>query len=84
MKSTGIVRKVDKLGRVVIPKELRGTMDIPEGTPLEVYVDGETIILKKFERGCIFCRQVNQNNQNLIRYQCKDICQDCLDEIKRR
>ena len=42
MKSTGIVRKVDELGRVVIPKELRDTMNIPEGTPLEVYVDGET------------------------------------------
>lgn len=55
MISTGIVRKVDELGRVVLPKELRDTMDIKEKDPLEIFVDGNTIILKKYEPACIFC-----------------------------
>lgn len=49
MKSTGIVRKVDELGRVVIPKELRRTLDIKEGDPLEIYVDGDRVVLRKYE-----------------------------------
>ena len=55
MKSTGIVRKVDELGRVVIPKELRKTLDIAEKDGMEIYVDGNAIILKKYEPSCIFC-----------------------------
>lgn len=55
MKSTGIVRKVDELGRIVIPKELRRTLNIEERDSLEIYVDGEQIILKKYEPSCIFC-----------------------------
>lgn len=49
MKSTGIVRKVDELGRIVIPKELRRTLNIEEGTPIEIFVDGNQIILQKYE-----------------------------------
>jgi transcriptional pleiotropic regulator of transition state genes len=55
MKSTGIVRKVDDLGRVVIPIELRKNMNINEGNSLEIYVDGEHIIIKKYQPGCISC-----------------------------
>lgn len=55
MKSTGMVRKIDKLGRVVIPMELRRTMGIDEKDPLEIYVDGEKIVLQKYRPGCIFC-----------------------------
>ena len=55
MKSTGIVRKVDELGRVVLPIELRRTLEIAEKDPMEVFVDGSTIILKKYEPSCIFC-----------------------------
>ena len=55
MKSTGIVRPVDQLGRVVIPKELRRTMNITNDTPMEVYTDGDTIILKKYAPGCSIC-----------------------------
>lgn len=55
MKSTGIVRKVDELGRVVIPIELRRTLGIGEKDALEIYVDGERIMLKKYEPACIFC-----------------------------
>ena len=55
MKSTGIVRKVDELGRIVLPIELRRTLDIAEKDAIEIYVDGESIILKKYEPTCIFC-----------------------------
>jgi len=79
MKSTGIVRKVDELGRVVIPKELRDTMDITEGTPLEIYVEGSTIILKKYEPGCVFCNNV----KDVIDFKGKNICPDCIIEIRK-
>ena len=55
MKSTGIVRKVDELGRIVLPIELRRTLDIAEKDSIEIYVDGSSIILKKYEPTCVFC-----------------------------
>ena len=55
MKSTGIIRRVDELGRVVIPIELRNKFGIAEKDPIEIYVDGSNIVLKKFEPNCIFC-----------------------------
>ena len=55
MKSTGIVRKVDELGRVVIPIELRNKFDIQVKDPIEIFVDGSSIVLKKYEPNCIFC-----------------------------
>ncbi|MCG8482598.1 MAG: AbrB/MazE/SpoVT family DNA-binding domain-containing protein, partial [Clostridia bacterium] len=55
MKATGIVRKVDELGRVVLPIELRRNLNIEIKDPLEIYVDGEMIILKKYAPACIFC-----------------------------
>lgn len=81
MKSTGIVRKVDDLGRIIIPKKLRDTMNISEETPLEFYVDGEAIIIKKFERGCNFCGEVKGN---MISHRDKTLCYDCLAELKHR
>lgn len=78
MKSTGIVRRVDELGRVVIPIELRRTMEISEKDALEIYVDGESIILKKYEPACIFCG----NAKDVINYKGKNICPDCLNELK--
>lgn len=78
MKSTGIVRKVDELGRIVIPKELRNTFDISEKDALEIYVDGEHIILKKYAPACIFCGQA----KDVKVYKGKNICPDCLDELK--
>lgn len=78
MKSTGIVRKVDELGRIVIPKELRKTLMIEEGDSLEIYVDGEQIILKKYERSCTFCGEA----KGLINYKGKNICKKCLKEMK--
>lgn len=78
MKSTGIVRKVDELGRVVIPIELRRTLNIAEKDALEIYVDGEHIILKKYEPACIFCG----NARNVKNYKGKNICPDCASELK--
>ena len=59
MKTTGIVRKVDELGRVVLPIELRRTLEIAEKDPLEIYVDGENIILRKHSEHCVFCGSDN-------------------------
>ncbi|MFA5528358.1 MAG: AbrB/MazE/SpoVT family DNA-binding domain-containing protein [Peptostreptococcales bacterium] len=78
MKATGIVRKVDELGRVVLPIELRRTLNIEIRDPLEIYVDGEFIILKKYEPACIFCG----NAKDVKRLHDKNICSDCLSEIK--
>ncbi|HOB89325.1 MAG TPA: AbrB/MazE/SpoVT family DNA-binding domain-containing protein [Bacillota bacterium] len=78
MKSTGIVRKVDELGRVVIPIELRRTLQIEEKDALEIYVDGERIILKKYQPACIFCG----NAANIKIFRDKNTCRDCLDEMK--
>jgi transcriptional pleiotropic regulator of transition state genes len=78
MKSTGIVRKVDELGRVVIPIELRRTLQIDEKDALEIYVDGEKIILKKYEPACIFCG----NAEGITNFREKNICQSCLEAMK--
>lgn len=78
MKSTGIVRKVDELGRVVIPIELRRTLNIEEKDALEIYVDGEHIILKKYEPACIFC----SNAKDVAQYKGKNICPSCMAELK--
>lgn len=78
MKSTGVVRRVDELGRIVIPIELRRTLDIAEKDALEIYVDGEQIILKKYEPACIFCGDA----RDVINYKGKNIRQNCLQQIR--
>lgn len=77
-KSTGVVRKVDELGRIVIPIELRRTLDINEKDSLEIFVDGDQIILKKYEPACIFCGDA----KNVVNYKGKNICKSCLKELK--
>ncbi len=77
MKATGIVRKIDNLGRLVLPKELRKTMNIDIKDPMEIYVDNDKIILKKYQPACIFCG----SSDNTIEYQGRIICKDCLDKI---
>jgi transcriptional pleiotropic regulator of transition state genes len=78
MKSTGIVRKVDELGRIVIPIELRRTLGIEEKDPLEIYVDEDTVILKKYETSCVFCGR----SKDVISYKGKNVCEKCIDELK--
>lgn len=78
MKATGIVRKVDELGRIVLPIELRRTLNIDIKDPLEIYVEGEQIVLKKYEPSCIFCG----NAKDVMNYKGKNICKNCLKELK--
>lgn len=77
MKSTGIVRKVDELGRVVIPKELRKKFCIQEKDGLEIYVEDDRIILKKYEPSCVFC----QNVDNVFEFRGRNICPECAKAI---
>lgn len=74
MKSTGIVRKVDELGRIVLPIELRRTLGFEEKDRIEIFVDGESIILRKYQPACIFC----DNAKDIINYKGKNICPDCI------
>lgn len=77
MKSTGIVRKVDELGRVVIPIELRRTLGIEVKDALEIYVDGEKIILKKYEPACIFCG----NADYVKHFNGRIVCRECISRM---
>ncbi len=79
MKSTGIVRRVDELGRVVIPIELRNKFGISEKDPIEIYVDGSSIILKKYEPNCVFCG----NSKRLSEYKDKLVCSKCLEKLSK-
>lgn len=82
MKSTGIVRKVDELGRIVIPIELRRTLSIEEKDAMEIYVDKDSIIFRKYEPtcACIFCG----NASDVTRFKGKNICQECLDAMEAK
>lgn len=78
MKATGIVRPVDPLGRVVIPVELRRTLNIETDDSLEVFVEGEYIMLKKYAPACIFCGDA----KDVVSVHGKNVCKKCLKEIK--
>ena len=79
MKSTGIVRKVDELGRIVLPIELRRTLDIAEKDSLEIYVDGPTIVLRKYQPACIFC----ENAKNVVSFRGKNVCTHCIKNLSK-
>lgn len=80
MKSTGIVRKVDELGRIVLPIEMRRTLDIAEKDTLEVYVEGDSIILRKYQDACVFCDSV----RDLINYKGRYVCPDCIAALNKK
>ena len=80
MKSTGIVRKVDELGRIVLPIELRRTLDIAERDSLEIFVSEDTIILKKFQPTCVFC----DSAKNIISYKGKNVCSACVSALSAK
>ena len=77
MKSTGIIRKVDDLGRIVLPIELRRTLDIAERDELEIFMEDDRIVLKKYEPACVFC----SSEQGLVSYRGKNVCQECVRKI---
>ena len=74
MKSTGIIRRVDELGRIVLPIELRRTLDIAERDELEIFMENDRIILQKFEPSCVFCA----SSHGLVTYRGKNDSQDCI------
>ena len=78
MKSTGIVRKVDELGRIVLPIEMRRTLDIAEKDALEIYVEGSSVILKKYKPSCIFC----DTAKDITEFKGKNVCPKCLMELQ--
>ena len=77
MKSTGIVRKVDELGRIVLPIEMRRTLDIAERDALEIYVEGSSVILKKYKPSCIFC----DATKDITLFKGKSVCPQCMKEL---
>lgn len=78
MKSTGIVRKVDELGRIVLPIELRRTLDIAERDSLEIYVDGPSIVLRKYQPACVFC----DDAKNVLNFKGKNVCPSCIKALQ--
>lgn len=78
MKSTGIVRNVDELGRIVIPKEMRKKMDIASSDPIEIYVEDDKIILQKYKNACTFCG----SSESLTAFKGRCVCAECIKEIK--
>ena len=78
MKSTGLVRRIDKLGRVVLPSELRRTMNLGDCETVEIFVEGSSIILKKYNPACIFC----DSGRNVSLFKGKNICARCLRQLQ--
>lgn len=79
MKSTGIIRRVDELGRIVLPIELRRMLDIGERDELEIYIENDHIILQKFEPACIFCGSA----RSLVNYCGKNVCRSCIQAMAK-
>jgi transcriptional pleiotropic regulator of transition state genes len=77
-KATGIVRKVDELGRIVLPIELRRTLDIDQKDDVEIYVEGDSIILTKYRPSCIFC----SNTKDIVKFKGKNVCPKCLKALQ--
>ncbi|MBQ8351156.1 MAG: AbrB/MazE/SpoVT family DNA-binding domain-containing protein [Clostridia bacterium] len=80
MKSTGMVRKIDELGRIVLPIEIRNTLGIESRDSLEIFVEGDKIVLAKYQPTCLFCG----NGQNVLYFHSKMICRDCLEQLKKQ
>ena len=80
MKSTGVVRKIDELGRIVLPSELRKVFGIREGDELEISVNGETIILQKRLDACLFCG----TESPVLQFQGRTVCENCAGELGKQ
>lgn len=78
MNATGVLRKIDGLGRIVIPMEIRNKLDISQNDPLEIHVEGSQIVIKRYEPDCTFCG----SSKNVVEYKGKNICDKCLNELK--
>jgi transcriptional pleiotropic regulator of transition state genes len=80
MKSTGVVRKVDELGRIVLPIEIRKTLDIKEKDSIEIFIDEDRIVLQKYQPACTFCNQVD----NIVYFCNKRVCASCIEKMKEQ
>ena len=78
MKSTGIVRRIDQWGRIVLPAELRRTLEIEEKDTMEIFVDGSSIVLKKYAPACIFC----DSSRDVSQFKGKSVCARCLRQLR--
>ncbi len=79
MKSTGIVRRIDELGRIVLPIEIRKTLALSSKDTVEIFVNGDTIILKKYEPSCIFCGSLG----NAKLFKGRMVCEECIADIQK-
>ena len=80
MKATGVVRKLDNLGRIVLPIELRRTLDIEEKDPLEIFIEDNAIVLKKYQPACIFCGEA----KDVFTYKDRNVCPRCARELMEK
>ncbi|MBD5143846.1 MAG: AbrB/MazE/SpoVT family DNA-binding domain-containing protein [Ruminococcus sp.] len=82
MKGTGIFRRIDSLGRFVLPKELRKTLDINQDDYLQIFLEGDTIILRKNQQKCVICDAEETAQEVLSEFHGKKICKNCMRELK--
>ncbi len=75
MKSTGIVRNIDELGRIVVPKEIRRKLGIENNDPVEIYIEGERILIMKYHPACHFCGKT----EDIAEFKGKLVCRECID-----
>ena len=80
MKSTGVVRKVDELGRIVLPMEIRKTLDIKQKDAIEIFIDEDKIVLQKYQPACLFCG----NMENIVYFNGKRVCHACIERMKQQ
>ncbi len=78
MKATGIVRRIDELGRIVLPIELRRNMNLDVHDPVEIFLDGESIVLRRYESSCVFCGET----KGLVAFHGKQLCSACVRQLK--
>ena len=80
MKSTGIVRKIDELGRIVLPIEMRNRLEIGPGVGVEIFFENSSIVLRKYSPSCVFCNE----SEGLVDYRGRKVCRDCIEELGLR
>lgn len=80
MKSTGVVRRVDELGRIVLPMEIRKTLDIKQKDPIEIFIDEDKIVLQKYQPACLFCGKV----EDIVYFSGKRVCAGCIEKMKQQ
>ena len=78
MKSSGIVRKIDELGRIVLPSEMRARLELDAGVGVEIFFEGDSITLKKYQATCVICGE----SSDLVDFKNKKVCRHCIAEMK--